>query len=119
MPAPGKPTQIADSRPDEAPAVTVLDNRYRLDSILGRGAMGVVYRAMDLRLDRPVAVKLLAESSASDEGFGCGVWGLKNFFSAAGGVGDLAFGLGSLATGVGLLFYERYALKKLKNMDDQ
>ena len=51
--------------------------------------------------------------------FGCGVWGLKNFLSAAGGVGDLAFGLGSLATGVGLLFYERYVLKKLKNMDDQ
>jgi len=51
--------------------------------------------------------------------FGCGVWGLKNFFSAAGGVGDLAFGLGSLATGVGLVLYERYVLKKLKNMDDQ
>jgi hypothetical protein len=51
--------------------------------------------------------------------FGCGVWGLKTFFSAAGQPGDLAFGLGALATGVGLLLYERYVLKKLKNMDDQ
>lgn len=45
----------------------LLDDRYRLESLIGRGAVGVVYRALDLRLDRPVAVKLLAESTASDE----------------------------------------------------
>ena len=48
--------------------------------------------------------------------FGCGVWGIKNYFSADGRMMDLLFGLGSLVAGVGLIFYERYFLKKLKNV---
>jgi tetratricopeptide (TPR) repeat protein len=39
----------------------VLRERYRLDSEIGRGAMGVVFRATDLELLRPVAVKILAQ----------------------------------------------------------
>jgi serine/threonine protein kinase len=33
---------------------------YRLESFIGRGGMGVVYRATDLTLERPVALRLIA-----------------------------------------------------------
>ncbi len=48
--------------------------------------------------------------------FGCAAWGLVHFFSAGGGAGDLFFGLGALAVGVGLILYERYFLRKLKRV---
>lgn len=48
--------------------------------------------------------------------FGCAVWGLKDYWSPGGRLFDLFFGLGSLITGVGLIIYERYFLKKLKKV---
>lgn len=33
--------------------------KYEIDSVIGRGAMGVVYKAHDPNMDRPVAIKLL------------------------------------------------------------
>ena len=33
---------------------------YRIDSFLAQGGMGVVYRATQIGLDRPVALKLIA-----------------------------------------------------------
>ena len=38
----------------------VLQDRYRIDALLGKGGMGAVYQAFDLSLHRTIAVKLLA-----------------------------------------------------------
>jgi hypothetical protein len=48
--------------------------------------------------------------------FGCAVWELKNYFSAEGRTLDLIFGLAAVGAGVGLILYERYFLKKLKDV---
>ena len=42
---------------------------YRLDEQIGRGGMAVVYRAYDIRLERPVAIKVLSPELARDEAF--------------------------------------------------
>jgi len=41
------------------PVERVIDERYRLDRLLGRGGMGAVFESTDLRLDRKVAVKIM------------------------------------------------------------
>ena len=42
----------------------IFATRYRIVSLLGRGAMGEVYRADDLRLGQSVALKLMSEAIA-------------------------------------------------------
>jgi serine/threonine protein kinase len=43
--------------------------RYQVEDVLGGGGMALVYRARDEELDRPVAIKLLADNLAADEAF--------------------------------------------------
>ncbi|MDQ3154362.1 MAG: protein kinase, partial [Actinomycetota bacterium] len=47
----------------------VLDGRYQVDAVLARGGMSTVYEGVDTRLERPVAIKVMAPGFASDPVF--------------------------------------------------
>lgn len=47
----------------------LLDERYELQELIGEGGMAVVYRALDKRLNRNVAVKIMRDEMAADEEF--------------------------------------------------
>jgi eukaryotic-like serine/threonine-protein kinase len=69
----GVETRLHDPATPQGSLMAVLGNeiagRYRLDRRLGAGGMSTVYLALDHVLERPVAVKLLAEHLAEDDGF--------------------------------------------------
>jgi eukaryotic-like serine/threonine-protein kinase len=44
----------------------IIGGRYQLGRVIGRGGMATIHEAMDLRLERPVAVKLLRPEAAAD-----------------------------------------------------
>lgn len=50
------------------PIPRVIDAKYRIDQVIGRGGMGAVYRAHDMRLDRDVAVKVVRAELLGDPG---------------------------------------------------
>jgi CheY-like chemotaxis protein len=57
---------VEPQNPAQAVPGTVLGGRYRLDSLIGGGSFGAVFRAHHLELDRDVAVKVLATSAGTD-----------------------------------------------------
>ncbi len=48
---------------------SVLDGRYRVETVIASGGMSTVYRGHDLRLDRPVALKVMDVRYAGDRQF--------------------------------------------------
>ena len=47
----------------------LLDGRYRVEVMIATGGMSAVYRGLDLRLDRPVALKIMDSRYAGDNQF--------------------------------------------------
>ncbi len=62
------------------------------------------------------AFHLIFVTAATALAVGCGVWGLKDYWSAEGQPMHLVFGIGSFVAAALLILYERYFLKKLKKV---
>lgn len=58
--------EVVRAKGSPVPISGVQINHYDLGEELGRGAMGVVFEAVDRRLDRPVAIKFLAPELTRD-----------------------------------------------------
>jgi hypothetical protein len=55
-------------------------------------------------------------TAASALAFGFGAWMLRSYWALEGGRGALIYGIASIVVGIGLLVYEGFFLKKLKNV---
>jgi serine/threonine protein kinase len=48
------------------PVERTIDTKYRLEKMIGRGGMGAVYEATDLRLNRRIAIKIMLGNMFGD-----------------------------------------------------
>src|SRR5690348_14062057 len=65
-PQPSTPTRPEPTSPELAQFAAALAGQYTVEHEIGRGGMGIVYRARDVRLDRLVAIKTLPPHLAGD-----------------------------------------------------
>jgi CHASE2 domain-containing sensor protein/predicted Ser/Thr protein kinase len=61
--------QVLSSRESGSLAPTAIIGGYCIEEVVGRGGMGVVYRATQLELERTVAIKLIASERTADPVF--------------------------------------------------
>src|SRR5258705_3077949 len=68
MDDPAETRILTPKQSDAAPFLpgTLVGNRYRIVALAGRGGMGEVYRADDLKIGQPVALKFLSEDLERD-----------------------------------------------------
>lgn len=61
----------AETHPDRRADLvgSLLERRYRVDALIARGGMSSVYRGLDTRLDRPVALKVMDAQFSGDRSF--------------------------------------------------
>lgn len=55
------------SQPSDPLIGKVVDGRYRFESVLGEGGMGIVYRATHIALNKPLAIKVLRPEVSKNE----------------------------------------------------
>jgi serine/threonine protein kinase/Tol biopolymer transport system component len=60
-------TRVSAAGDAEELAVGTVLGQYRIEGVLGRGGIGVVYRATDTKLNRPVAIKFLSSVVTDDD----------------------------------------------------
>jgi eukaryotic-like serine/threonine-protein kinase len=69
MPAAARMLDAVDTTTSDALVGRVLDGRYRVEARIARGGMATVYRALDTRLDRLVALKVMHQLFAENDQF--------------------------------------------------